>query len=245
MKFLNKTVLVTGVTSGIGQATAKRFYDEGANLILLGRSQSKLDAVCKELAGKEGKIRQIVCDVTNEKDVEAFFKTCGPIDVAVNNAGIEGKMEVLEELTLADLDQVFAVNVRALFHFLKLEIENMKANKTQGVIVNVSSSIADKGFPTRTLYTATKSAVNAMTRCLAVEEGPNGIRIVGVSPGPVDTPMLRRILGDDLKFVEDANPLRKVGKPMEIANAIVWLASEEASFMTGSPIPVDGGELAK
>ena len=246
-RFSGKRVLVTGGTSGIGRAAALAFAREDAAVVISGRSEEGAAAVI-EAAGRSGEISFIRADVTDTAAVtglvEAAAKSLGGLDVAFNNAGFQERRAPLAEQTLDAYDQVLDTNLRALFLAMQAEIRAMLP-ASGGVIVNNGSvSGLRNPNPGLALYAASKAAALSLTRSAAMEYAPRGIRINAVSPGRVETPMMLASGVGDMAAVAAGLPAKRLGRPEEVAAAVLWLASEEASFVYGHNLCVDGGFLS-
>ncbi|GAA2897425.1 SDR family NAD(P)-dependent oxidoreductase [Microbacterium esteraromaticum] len=252
MRLENKKAIVTGGAGGIGRATSLAFAAEGASVAVVDLNADAAEAVAEEIRAAGGTAVAIAADVSSEDDIVRVVETAnealGGIDVVFNNAGIIRRTTAVET-TVEEWDRVFGVNVRAIFLMCKHVVPIMKANGG-GSIVNTGSGWGLKGGGQAISYCASKGAVVNMTRALAIDHGPDGIRVNSVNPGDVDTGMLRdeaRQLGQDQTgFLAEAaeRPLNRMGQPSEIAAAVVWLASDEASYVTGSALVVDGGGIA-
>lgn len=252
MRLENKNAIVTGGAGGIGRATSLAFAAEGASVAVVDLNAAAAEAVAQEIRAAGGTAVAIAADVSNEDDIVRVVETAkesfGGIDVVFNNAGIIRRTTAVET-TVEEWDRVFGVNVRAIFLMCKHVVPIMKANGG-GSIVNTGSGWGLKGGGQAISYCASKGAVVNMTRALAIDHGPDGIRVNSVNPGDVDTGMLRdeaRQLGQDQTgFLAEAaeRPLNRMGQPSEIAAAVVWLASDEASYVTGAALVVDGGGIA-
>ncbi|MEV7633042.1 SDR family oxidoreductase [Microbacterium sp. NPDC089318] len=252
MRLENKKAIVTGGAGGIGRATSLAFAAEGASVAVVDLNADAAEAVAEEIRAAGGTAVAIAADVSSEDDiirvVETANESLGGIDVVFNNAGIIRRTTAVET-TVEEWDRVFGVNVRAIFLMCKHVVPIMKANGG-GSIVNTGSGWGLKGGGRAISYCASKGAVVNMTRALAIDHGPDGIRVNSVNPGDVDTGMLRdeaRQLGQDQTgFLAEAaeRPLNRMGQPSEIAAAVVWLASDDASYVTGSALVVDGGGIA-
>lgn len=249
MSFLGKVVLITGSSSGIGAATARRLAKQGASIALCGRNTDNLNAISKEI-GVE-KTHVVAGDITQEADTKRIFnKTIekyGKLDVLINNAGIL-ETGTIENTSLEQYDRVMATNVRSIYHLTMLAVPHLI--KTQGNIVNVSSVNGIRSFPGVLAYNISKTAVDQFTRCVALELASKNVRCNSVNPGVTITNLHKRGGMNDeayAKFLEHTkttHALGRAGQADEIAAAILFLASDEASFITGANLPVDGGRHA-
>jgi NAD(P)-dependent dehydrogenase (short-subunit alcohol dehydrogenase family) len=247
-----KVALVTGSTTGIGEATARCLAEAGAAVMISGRNASRGTAVAASLSSKGAKAAFVQSDLRTpgacEALVEATVKKFGRIDILVNNAGILYTANALETTDEQWLDTM-AVNVNALFFMSRAAIACMKG--TGGVIVNVASEWGLNGEPRHVAYCASKGAVLQITRCLALDHATDNIRVNSVCPGEIHTQMVDDILaakgGDataNLKALASGIPMRRLANPKEVGQVIRFLASEEASYVTGVNLPVDGGNDA-
>jgi NAD(P)-dependent dehydrogenase (short-subunit alcohol dehydrogenase family) len=245
-----KVALITGASSGIGRATAEAFAVRGAKVVLAARRESELAALTREIEARGGRASFVVTDVAIAKDVEQMVghtvETFGRLDYAVNNAGIEGQLAGITDLTEQEWDRVLDTNLKGTFLCLQHEARAMLASRHGGAIVNVGSINSFLGFPTGSAYAASKHGQIGLTTCVSAELAPQGIRVNLVCPGFIDTPMHHRargILGDDLydKVLIPRVHTRRAGRPEEIAQTIVFLCSDEASYITGTTLTPDGG----
>lgn len=251
-RFENKVVLITGGTGGIGQATAKLFLDEGAKVAIVGTNDEKLAKAKEEL----GDILTIKADVRNEEDVKNYVdKTVekyGRIDVFFNNAGIEGKVRPIIEQTVEDFRKVIDINVTGVFLGLKYVIPVMQKQKS-GSIINTSSVAGLMGSPGVSPYVASKHAVIGITKTAALEVAKDNIRVNSVHPSPVETRMMRSLeegfnpedAAAVKKAQEAAIPLGRYGEPEEVGKLVLFLGSDDSSFITGSQYLIDGGLRAQ
>src|SRR5580658_3517673 len=249
----NKVAVVTGGTSGIGKAAALALAKAGANVVVAGRRENEGDAVVKAIEQGGGKALFVKTDVTREADVKALVDktvaTFGRLDIAFNNAGTEGQMGLTTEAqTPEHYQSVFDINVKGVLLSMKHEAAAMLRNGG-GSIVNTSSIAGQIGLAGAGVYVASKHAVNGLSKSAALEFAKKGIRVNTVSPGTIQTEMIQRMVGDGeseaKKWWQNQHPVGRFGKPEEVAAAVVWLSSPEASFVTGTDIAVDGGYLAK
>ena len=248
--FKDKVVLVTGATAGIGRATAEAFAAAGATLVLTGRNTAAGEDLVAALRARGTQTKFFAGDVAREESVRAWIAAAvqefGRLDVAVNNAGVEGKLGPIVEQTAENFAHTFDTNVKGLLFALKHEIPVLA--KQGGAIVNVSSIVGDVGMAGASVYAASKHAVNGLTRSAALETARMGIRVNAVAPGGVMTPMLERFTGGSQEMqagFANGHPVGRLAQPEEIAQAILFLASHEARFMTGSVLLIDGGYTAQ
>jgi NAD(P)-dependent dehydrogenase (short-subunit alcohol dehydrogenase family) len=242
-------VLITGALTGIGRATALAFAHEGADVMVSGRRDDAGEALVSELRGLGAEAEFIRADVRHEGDVQNLVdKTVarfGRLDIAVNNAGTEGRPGPVTEQSADSYAATFDTNVLGVLLSMKHELRVMQAQGF-GSIVNLSSTMGQRGAPGASLYTASKHAVEGLTKSAALEGAAFGVRVNAVAPGPIETAMLDRFTGSaDRKAGMVAGiPLQRAGQPREIADAIVFVASARASFITGQIINVNGGKTA-
>jgi NAD(P)-dependent dehydrogenase (short-subunit alcohol dehydrogenase family) len=233
-------ILITGALTGIGRATSFAFAKEGATVVASGRREAEGKALEAELRSLGAKVAFIPADVRHEDDVrnlvEQTVARFGRLDVAVNNAGTEGKPGPLTEQTSDSYAGMFDTNVLGTLLSLKHELRVMQPQGS-GSIINISSTMGERGAANLALYTASKHAVEGLTKSAALEAAPSGVRVNAVAPGPTGTP-------DKKAAFYAAIPLKRGAKPEEIADAIVFLASDKASFVTGQIIRINGGKTA-
>lgn len=252
-RFENKTVLVTGGATGIGFAAAWRFAAEGANVVIASRSTDTGTRAVQQLKEAGGEATFVRTDVTQAAQVEQLIrgieKTHGRIDAAFNNAGTEGELASVAEDSEENYQRIFDVNAKGLWLCLKHEIKHMQAHGG-GAIVNNASIAGLIGFPHLGLYAASKHAVLGLTKSAALENGALGIRVNAVSPALIETDMAQRVLSAQTDPKQTAasframHPIGRFGKPEEIAAAVAWLCSDDASFVLGHSLTVDGGFTA-
>ena len=244
----DKIAIITGAASGIGAATAIRFVTEGAKVLLVDTNSAGLGDVLQTI-GDNDHAQSIVADVQDEDAVESCVRQAveawGRVDIVVNNAGISGKLSLLE-FTKEEFDRIMGVNLRGPLLFCKHAIPAMTSG---GAIVNIASISSTSGIPGQAIYAPSKGGILQMTRQLAIEYAQQNIRVNAVAPGTIETPMLQ---GNDpermkktLGWLMNMHPIGRFGKPEEVANAILFLASDEASFITGANLAVDGGYTAQ
>ena len=245
----NKVVLITGALTGIGRATAIAFAKQGARVVISGRRDEEGSKLATELRDFGGEAEFIKSDVRHEEDVRDLVdKTVarfGRLDIAVNNAGTEGQPGPIVDQSAESLAATFETNVLGTLLSMKHEIRAMLAQK-KGSIVNISSTYGRTGGANASIYSASKHAVEGLTKSAALEVADSGIRVNIVAPGPVETGMLSRFTGSEENKARLATgvPLKRVGLPEEVADTIVFVSSDQASFITGARIAVDGGKSA-
>jgi NAD(P)-dependent dehydrogenase (short-subunit alcohol dehydrogenase family) len=252
ISFENKVALVTGAASGLGLATAKAFAEAGAAVVLADWNESAAQTAAKELADKGHKTLAIRCDVSDDDQVEATVKqtvaTFGQLDAAYNNAGVQNILAETADTTRDDYDRVMGINLRGVWSCMKFELQQMR-QQGSGAIVNCSSLGGLVGGAERGIYHAAKHGVIGFTKSAALEYAGRGIRINAVCPGLIQTPMSDRMVaegqGPALKAIEKSIPMGRVGRPEEIADAVLWLCSSAASYVTGQSISVDGGFIMR
>ena len=242
-------VLITGALTGIGRATALAFAKDGASVVVSGRHQDAGQALAAELRKLGAEAEFVQADVRHEDDVRSLVdqtvKRFGRLDVAVNNAGTEGRPGPVTEQTAQTYAATFETNVLGTMLSMKHELRVMQP-QGNGSIINLSSTMGQRGAPGASLYTASKHAVEGLTKAAALEGAAFGVRVNAVAPGPIDTELLNRFTGNaERKAGLIAGvPLKRAGKPDEIAQAITYLASDKASFVTGQILGVNGDKTA-
>ncbi len=246
----NQVVLITGALTGIGRATAVAFAKEGARVVISGRHDDKGKELETELRTLGTEAEFIRADVRHEDDVrnliDQIIKRFGRLDVAVNNAGTEGKPGPVVEQTAETYSAVFDTNVLGTLLSMKHELRVMTAQGS-GNVINISSTAGSKAVAGASVYSASKHAVEGITKAAALEVAASGVRVNAVAPGPVETGMLNRFVGgeDGKARMVGTVPLKRVGMPEEVAQAVVFISSDKAAFITGQILGVDGGKTAQ
>lgn len=241
---MNKTVLVTGASGGIGSACARLFADKGYKVAVhCHKNKAAAEEITNELRSKGCEVFCVCADLSDEAQVKAMFaeirNTLGAIEILVNNAGI-AQQKLFTDTTQSDYDFIFGANVLSAVNCSREALKDMIAAHS-GSIVNISSMWGISGASCEVLYSASKAALIGFTKALAKEVGPSNIRVNCVAPGVVDTRMNANLSSEDIEILSDETPLCRIGKPEEIANAVAFLATQDASFITGQVLSVDGG----
>jgi NAD(P)-dependent dehydrogenase (short-subunit alcohol dehydrogenase family) len=249
--FANKVALVTGGTSGIGRAAAIAFAQAGAKVVVAGRRQTEGEETVKAIHALGGEAFFVVTDVSQDADVKALVEKTvaqyGGVDIAFNNAGIEHEPIPIPDQTEATYDKIMDINVKGVWLSMKYEIPVM-LQRGGGAIINTSSIAGLLGAAGVSIYVASKHAVEGFTKSIALEYAKSGIRVNAVSPGPIQTAMFERFAGTNPaagEFFKSAVPMGRVGTAEEVVNAVLWLASDAASYVTGQSLSVDGGYIAQ
>ncbi len=244
----NKVVLITGAAQGLGFAAAKTFAEAGASVALADWDAALVNKAAKELTAEGYKTLAIVCDVSDDAQVKAMVdktvETFGKLDAAFNNAGIQNVLADAADQTIEDFDRVMGVNLRGVWSCMKYELQQMR-KQGNGSIVNCSSIGGILGGPQRGTYHAAKHGVIGLTKSAALEYAAQGIRINSICPGIIHTPMVDKMMAGGQQEILDAMiaavPAKRLGQPKEIADAVLWLCSDMASFVVGHTLVVDGG----
>jgi NAD(P)-dependent dehydrogenase (short-subunit alcohol dehydrogenase family) len=249
ISFENKVALVTGAASGLGLATAKAFAEAGAAVVLADWNQNAVQAAAKGIADQGHNTLAVRCDVSDDVQVEAMVKQTvaafGRLDAAYNNAGVQNVLAETADSPRDDFDRVMGINLRGVWSCMKFELQQMRA-QASGAIVNCSSLGGLLGGARRGTYHAAKHGVLGLTKSAALEYATRGIRVNAVCPGMIQTPMSDQMIaagqGEELdNMLKTCVPMGRLGRPEEIADAVLWLCSSAASYVTGQSISVDGG----
>src|ERR1700678_1414993 len=253
ISFEGQVALVTGAASGLGLATANAFAESGASVVLADVQEQQVQQFANKLADKGHSVLAVRCDVSNDVDVETMVKKTvtayGRLDAAYNNAGIQNVLADTADSPRDDYDRVMAVNLRGVWSCMKFELQVMR-EQGSGAIVNCSSLGGLVGGPQRGTYHAAKHGVIGFTKSTALEYAARGIRVNAICPGMIQTPMFDKMIaegqGEELNAMLKAYvPMGRMGRPEEIADAVLWLCSSAASYVTGQSISVDGGYVMR
>ena len=246
----NKTALVTGAGKGIGKASAIALAEAGADLIIVSRTITDLNKIKKQINKLKRKCTVFECDVSNAAEVESVFKQINSLDILVNNAGTN-RPDHFTKIKKEDMDYVVDLNIKAAFYVAQMATKVMLKSKNRktkgGSIINMSSQLGKVGAPLRSVYNMTKFGVEGLTKGMAIDLAKHNIRVNSVCPTFVETPMVKKFFKDKnfKKSVIENIPLGKVATESDIASAVVYLASDAASMITGSSLVIDGGWTAK
>lgn len=244
MLLKDKVAIITGAGSGFGRATAELYAKEGAKVVVVDYNEESVQQTAALIKENGGEAAALKADVSNETDVKNFIQTAvdtyGKIDILFNNAGVYAPGTV-EEMTMDDWNHSINVNITALFLASKYAIPYLK--ETKGNIINTASAAGIIGFPDAISYATTKGAAISFTRAMAVDYAEAGVRVNAISPGTGETGMTKDLLENDEIFQGFVSPIpmKRLGQPNDVANAALFLGSEQASYITGHALPVDGG----
>ena len=243
-RFPDKVAFITGAASGIGRAAAVAFAAEGARIAVLDRTEDALADTVAAVKAAGGEVLVIACDVSDPDQVEAAValtvERFGRLDVAFNNAGVENEAAPVHEIDLAEWDRILGINLRGTFTCMKHELAQMVAQGS-GVVINTSSGAGIRGVAGGAAYAASKHAIIGLTRSAALDYATQNIRVNAVLPGNIETPMMDRFTSGDIQKAIDLEPVGRLGKPEEIAEAVLWMASDLGGFVTGAATVIDGG----
>lgn len=243
-RFTDKVAFITGAASGIGRATAIAFAQEGARVALIDRAEDALQPVADAIRATGGAVLAIACDVAVPEQVEAAVARTvavfGRLDIAFNNAGVENEAAPVAEIALEAWDRILDINLRGTFVCMKHEIAQM-LRQGSGVVVNTASGAGIRGVAGGASYAASKHAIIGLTKSAALDYATSNIRVNAVLPGNIETPMMDRFTGGDIRKAIALEPVGRLGRPEEIAEAVLWMCSDLGAFVTGASISVDGG----
>ncbi|GAB4016161.1 SDR family oxidoreductase [Spirosoma koreense] len=246
---LGKTALITGAASGIGKATALLYGQHGASVMVSDINETAGQLVVDQLVAEGSEARFFRADVGDPEQcrqlVQQTVAAFGRLDIAFNNAGIGGELNQTADYSVAGWQQIINVNLNSVFYCLKYELEVMLSQSTPGAIVNMASILGQVGTAQSPGYVAAKHGVVGLTQTAAIEYAEQNIRINAVGPAYIDTPLLGVLPNEVKEQLVGLHPIGRLGRSEEVAELVVWLSSEKASFVTGSYYPIDGGYLAR
>ena len=246
--FKGKTALITGGNSGIGKACAEMFAASGANVMIAARREKESSALVEQIKQNGGNASFVKADMADasaiKNMVDETIKQFGQIDFAINNAGVLGPTGVpLADYPDDEFEKVMNINVRGVYYSMKYELQHMLSRK-QGIIINMSSIAGLTAGNASSIYTTSKHAVIGMTRAAATEYASHGIRINAICPALIETPMADSLNLDQKEMIANFIPMKRLGRPEEIAGSVLWLCSDFSTFATGIALPIDGGVTA-
>lgn len=243
-----KTALITGAASGIGKAVALLYGQHGANVMVSDIDRVQGQQVAEQVKAAGANARFFPADVGDpaqcQQLVQETVRAFGSLDIACNNAGIGGELNLTADYSLEGWQQIINVNLNSVFFCLKYELEAM-LKQGKGVIVNMASILGQVGTPASPGYVTAKHGMVGLTQTAAIEYASQGIRINAVGPGYIDTPLLGQLPPEVIQQLVSLHPIGRLGRAEEVAELVIWLSSDKASFVTGAYYPVDGGYLAK
>ncbi|MBT3328680.1 MAG: SDR family oxidoreductase [Nitrosopumilus sp.] len=250
MRLDSKIAIVTGASSEIGKGIVKRFVNEGAKVVLIARNLDELEKARKEI-GHEEQTTSVICDVTEEAQtvqaINQIMDTYGKIDILVNNAGTINDPKHFHQMEDSEIKKLLDVNLLGVFHMTKSVLNKMLDVK-KGTIINIGSISSERAIPRVHLavYSSTKAAISMFTKSIAVEYARKNIRCNCINPGIINSGMIKPYLDDPQarKILEEKSPLARIGEPEDVANAVLYLASDEANWVTGTILNIDGGKSA-
>ena len=250
MRLDSKIAIVTGASSEIGNGIVKRFVNEGAKVVLIARNLDELEKARKEI-GHEEQTTSVICDVTEEAQtvqaINQIMDTYGKIDILVNNAGTINDPKHFHQMEDSEIKKLLDVNLLGVFHMTKSVLNKMLDVK-KGTIINIGSISSERAIPRVHLavYSSTKAAISMFTKSIAVEYARKNIRCNCINPGIINSGMIKPYLDDPQarKILEEKSPLARIGEPEDVANAVLYLASDEANWVTGTILNIDGGKSA-
>jgi NAD(P)-dependent dehydrogenase (short-subunit alcohol dehydrogenase family) len=243
-----KTALVTGAASGIGKAIALLYGQHGANVLVSDLDAEKGQVVVEQIKGMDVQAHFVLADISdpeeNRRLVNEAVNRYGKLDIACNNAGIGGEQNLVADYSLESWQKVINVNLNGVFYGLKYQLAQME-KQGHGAIVNMASILGQVGTVNSSAYVAAKHGIVGLTKAAALEYATKGIRVNSVGPAYIDTPLLRTMPEDAYNALVDQHPIGRLGKSEEVAELVIWLSSDKASFVTGSYYPIDGGLLSR
>lgn len=250
VSFTESTALITGGGSGIGETTALEFADRGANVVVADLDPEGGEATVERIEDDGGDALFVETDVSDPESatamVDATVEEYGQLDFAFNNAGIGGAQAPVAEYPAEEWQQVIDVNLVGVFNCVTAELEQMQSQESGGAIVNNASVLGKVGFATSSAYSAAKHGVLGLTKSTALENGETGVRINAVCPGFIETPLLGETMDEaEREQLAGLHAANRLGTPQEVADAVAWLCTDEASFVTGEALGVDGGYLSQ